>query len=243
MLPILLSNDFFIIYSYPLFIGFGWGIGILFTLYYSKKNKISESSIAKLMFGIFICSWIGSKLLFIFTQNLYQINSKLFNLSFWVGGGLVFYGGLIGAIVFLILYCFLLKKFELKNLYIIIPGICFGHAIGRVGCYMAGCCYGKTFYLLNRSFIHPVQLYESILLMMLGLTTSKMIKNNRKENLILIYLASYSIIRFILEFVRGDGVRGRIFTLSTSQFISILIVLFCCSYYTLRYHKKVSKEK
>lgn len=136
----------------------------------------------------------------------------------YMSGGFVFYGGLFGAIYVIYLYC---RKFSVsfqKSMICMVPSFPIAHALGRVGCYMAGCCYGKNHI--------PVQLYESIgniLIFFMLLLVEKVWRKNQIPN---VYLTLYAILRFILEFFRADSERGFFFSLSTSQWISILVVAY-----------------
>jgi phosphatidylglycerol:prolipoprotein diacylglycerol transferase len=148
-----------------------------------------------------------------------------------MGGGFVFYGGLLFGLAFYFIYSLYLKKFNFKLSYLLLPGLAFGHAIGRVGCFLAGCCFGTTCSYpwatrMHDEFRHPVQLYEVLILLLLGIYILKLIKNKQSNYFIInTYLLVYSAARFFLEFFRGDLVRGVTdFSLSTSQLISILII-------------------
>lgn len=138
-------------------------------------------------------------------------------------GGFTFYGGLVsGAIVFLIfLRIYNLNIYKFLNL--LIPSVIIGHAVGRIGCFLAGCCYGKpTDSLLGVIFpagslsslkygmgtrVHPTQLYESVFLFLLFIVIIKLVPFYKRFG---IYLTGYGLFRFLIEFLRGDN-RGIIF--------------------------------
>ncbi len=231
MLPILWKTNFFILYSYPLLMGIAWGLGYQISKDILEKKNIALKNFSLLFWGVFVSSWIGAKIFFLLTSS-YGLNSQLtISSSFWLGGGFVFYGGLIFALIFLLFYCLFFKKFDLKNLAFLIPGLSIGHAIGRLGCFMAGCCYGSHCELpwavnLHEDNRHPVQLYEALALLLLGFYFFKKIKNNESElKLITLYLGFYSFLRFSLEFFRGDLIRGVYWGLSSSQWISLVVFL------------------
>jgi len=157
----------------------------------------------------------------------------------WTTYGITFLGGLIGAIAGFILF-YRIMNYSKKSLYyfmnILIVGVVLAHAFGRLGCFCAGCCYGKSttsslgvtfpvgsdaFYVYGpNNNVLPTQLYESIFLFILFIVLL-FIKKNR----FIIYLYSYGIFRFILEFFRGDD-RGAVFNpLSPSQLICIIMVI------------------
>lgn len=151
--------------------------------------------------------------------------------------GFVFYGGLILGIpaYFLAAKLAKCKSFEYLDIFsFIIPMV---HGFGRIGCFCAGCCYGIPYEgIFAVQYKHPlstvpvnvgifpVQLIEAILLITLALILMFLVLKN-KHNLIYIYIFSYSLIRFILEFFRYDSERGSVGILSVSQFISLILFL------------------
>ena len=163
-------------------------------------------------------------------------------------GGMVFYGGLIGFILGVIVYCkhFRIDVFSVIDLYT--PFLPFVHAFGRIGCFLAGCCYGIEYHgacavqfpyneanpELSTVPRLPVQLIEAFLnficfavLFYLLLKNIKLKSEERKirqGQLLGFYLAYYIVVRTVLEFFRDDTVRGGIGFLSTSQIISIILI-------------------
>lgn len=228
--------------------GFSIVIGILisYTMFcfspIKKENKHEDFFIISAVVVLF--GFIFAKLLFIlvtypikdfFTILWYQILG-IKNQSF--ATGFVFYGGLLGGIIGYILGVKIAKchiSDYLNSFGFIIPII---HGFGRFGCFCAGCCYGilyegpfSVYYRTPLSDapigqgIFPVQLLESFILLLLGITLYIMNLKNKK-NIFFIYLIFYSVIRFFIEFLRADYKRGFLWNLSTSQIISIVIFLF-----------------
>lgn len=153
--------------------------------------------------------------------------------------GYVFYGGLAGALLMIYLYCLQMDYSFLEFSTVFIPSIPFIHAFGRIGCFMGGCCYGIKYNGLfsitfpKQSLINhlgdyprfPVQLLESAALFILFIIfTLNYKKHFRPGYLLGIYLCSYSIIRFSIEFLRADYNRGFLLSLSSSQWISIILI-------------------
>lgn len=138
MLPIVQISNKIVLYLYPLMMGIAWGVGYLLI---NKLNAKFGSPLKKVKIFyllVFVFSWLGAKLFFVLFS---ASNSSIaLNTNFWLGGGLVFYGGLIFGLLFVTVY-FKYKKIHQNVLTIFIPSIAFGHGIGRVGCFMAGCCY------------------------------------------------------------------------------------------------------
>lgn len=168
----------------------------------------------------------------LFKQNLWSI--LLYGFS-----GFVFYGGLIGLMIGLIVYC---KQFHIRMtplMNIIAPAIPLFHGFGRIACFMGGCCYGieyhgpfsvqfpanediKTLADVPR---FPTQLVESGFNFILALILFIYVKKGAKPGKALgIYLIAYPIERFLLEFLRGDAVRGHFLIFSTSQWISLILL-------------------
>lgn len=153
-----------------------------------------------------------------------------------VSGGFVFYGGLIGGIVGLIVgakiaKCKLSDYIDYYGL--LVPLV---HCFGRIGCFCGGCCYGMPYEGIFKVVytnpitnvpagvgIFPVQLLEALLLLILFFVLFILFKKGVK-NIVCIYLISYGFIRIFTEFFRYDYERGFIFGLSVSQFISIIII-------------------
>lgn len=152
------------------------------------------------------------------------------------GGGLVFYGAVPGGATAAWLGARYLGVPFARVLDLSVPGIAAGHAIGRIGCFLGGCCYGTEHHgLLSVVFTHPlapashppiprhpVQLYESAGLVALGLVFAMTPVGHARGDRALAYVVGYGALRFAVEALRGDGIRGVWGPLSTSQGISIL---------------------
>jgi phosphatidylglycerol:prolipoprotein diacylglycerol transferase len=214
MLPIIYSGSGLTIYTYPLFIGLAWA----FAFGYSYERQANKSKFIIYSILLFISSWLGAKLLFVLsTPDFFLPIITRFN--FWTGGGFVFYGGLIGGVLASILFAFLWPK--KINFAAIVTALCLGHAVGRVGCYLTGCCHG---FKMHDGGFFPVQLLESFVLLLLFLYLHQKRKQSTSA-IIMTYFFSYALLRFFLEFFRDDQIRGHIGFLSTSQWISVVIIL------------------
>jgi phosphatidylglycerol:prolipoprotein diacylglycerol transferase len=222
MLPILYQSHDLVIYSYPLLMGIAWGVG--YQVYFSSPVvEASPKSSQFLFWGLFFTSWIGAKLLFYLTSS--HDSSLLTQVSFWTGGGLVFYGGLIASFLFLMLFKIVDKSLSWEKLNPLIPSLAIAHSIGRLGCFLAGCCYGRPtehFWgiFMHGHHRHPTQLIEAVGLMVLGILLLKS-KNKKGSTPFVTYIMSYSILRIIVELLRGDEVRGEWLGLSPSIWISL----------------------
>lgn len=172
---------------------------------------------------------IGSRIVFIITQIpiLFEDFSFQKLIQTLLFGGFVFYGGLFGAYAG-VTFLARVKKYpciELLNL--ITPAFVLFHVFGRIGCLLGGCCFGfKMDPELVVGNIHfryfPIQAVEAVveLLLFILIQTTPM-----KKHKFLSYISCYAVYRFGIEFLRGDTVRGIWFGLSTSQWISIIVIL------------------
>ena len=210
--------------------------------YFSKFYDIKKEDIFYASMFAIIGIGIGAKLLYIIT--ILPDLIERFNILDWktliprlLQGGFVFYGGLIGGVVGLYVYAKSFKISFKKLCMILIPVVPIFHSIGRIGCLLAGCCHGIeyngfgsiTFYNTELAPVgvplFPMQIVESIcnlIIFIIILVTYKKFKGTYKT--IALYALLYSIVRFILEFYRGDAARG-IILLSTSQWISIALFI------------------
>jgi phosphatidylglycerol:prolipoprotein diacylglycerol transferase len=212
--------------------GLAWGVAYYLTKFLLEKYKVNSAGLIRLYTGVFAFSWLGAKIFYLIFSSQHKIYQYLYADYFWLGGGFVFYGGLIFGLIFYLVYSFWLKKFDFQQSYLLLPGLIFGHAIGRVGCFLTGCCYGSQCDLpwavqMAGEFRHPVQLYEAFALFILGTFSLKWIERKKSSlHIITDYLMIYSALRFILEFFRGDEIRGVFWqSLSTSQLISLALFL------------------
>jgi phosphatidylglycerol:prolipoprotein diacylglycerol transferase len=237
MHPILFHIGIVSVYSYGFFIGLGLFLASYLFLKKSKNYGYDPSKLENLIFYLFIFGIIGARVLYVILNwNYYSQNLALI-VRVWEGG-LVFYGGFILAFVAGII---LLRKYKYSVIDvsdILAPYVVLGHAFGRIGCFLAGCCYGKeTTCPLGVVFtneyslaplnikIHPTQLYEAIgniLIFFVLLFVFK--KRQFRGQVIGIYLMIYPLFRFFLEFFRDDD-RGKIWIFSATQMICILIFL------------------
>jgi len=227
MLPILYQSPSFILYSYPLLMGLGWGVAfqIFFALVPSNLSK-RETQI--LFWGMFLCAWIGAKAFFLYTVPKIQSDQLFGQVSFWTGGGFVFYGGFIGAAAFVGIYHLLIKKLIPETFWAMVCALTFGHAIGRLGCLMAGCCFGRETNLFWAIHLHgadryPTQLLEALGLFFIGAHLLK--AQVSKFKLICHYLIGYGVLRFFIEYLRGDIVRGQWWIFTPSQWMSLVMII------------------
>ncbi len=240
MHPVLFELGSLKIYSYGFMIALGVIAGVAYMAIRGKKETGLTFDIANSLFlYIFAAAFIGGKVFLFFEDPSYYISKPEKLLA---GRGFVFYGSFLFAIP--TMYWFF-KKHKLpvyQMLDIMAITTCLVHFFGRIGCFMAGCCYGKpTHTIFGVSFtdpacqaypkntpLHPTQLYEASFIFMVMLFL--LFLRDRKSfhgQLFLLYMLLYAAGRFILEYFRGDIARGFIIDniLSNSQLIALLIII------------------
>ena len=161
-----------------------------------------------------------------------------FDIIFKFMDGMVYYGGLILGMIFGVLYC-KFRKLDLGNFSdCFAVGIPLFHAVARLGCFFAGCCYGVESpfgFTAHNAVVEsangvsrfPVQLLESGFNVLIFIALLLLFRKGiMKSHLIYVYLVCYGVVRFFIEFLRGDEYRGFLLFLSTSQWISLVLIAF-----------------
>ena len=203
--------------------GLGWGIA--YQIFF-QNTDLNRSKALILFWGLFASAWLGAKLLFLITSA--PTNFEVMSSNFWLGGGFVFYGGVLASAVFILLLKYFQFNFNVQTINSLILALVFGHAIGRVGCFLAGCCFGApTDWFwgihLHGTDRHPTQLLETLGLLVMGFT---FLKIKSSVNLLGYYALFYGLLRFGLENIRGDGVRGEWFFWTPGEWISVFLVIY-----------------
>ncbi|MDM8538008.1 prolipoprotein diacylglyceryl transferase [Desulfobacterales bacterium HSG17] len=239
MHPILLKIGPFVIYTYGFFVALGFLFGILLGKYEAKSLGQDPEKISDLCFYILISAIIGARLFYILTTPGTFLADPLEIFKIW-NGGLVFYGGFIGALTATIIYLNHHKMPLWQTTDILTPSLALGHFLGRLGCFFAGCCYGKACDLpwaitfthaesLARKNIplHPTQIYSSLAnLIIFALFWYFRRRKKFDGQLFWGYVFVYAIVRSVIELFRGDF-RGSFFmeTMSTSQVIGSILCI------------------
>ncbi|HEX8846324.1 MAG TPA: prolipoprotein diacylglyceryl transferase [Pyrinomonadaceae bacterium] len=245
MFPEIFRIGDFHLYTYGVLLALAFLAALVVAAKLAARDGLPRERIYDLGLWVLLAALVGSKILMLFTEPEYRGDlGKLFSLDFLRSGG-VFYGGFIGAV--LAAY-FLIRRYKLpwwKTADAFAPGIALGNAIGRQGCFAAGCCWGKettmpwgmkftqagnevTGVPFDR-YIHPTQLYESFGALLIFFFLLWLHRRKRfSSQVILLYAVLYSVMRFTIEIFRDDP-RGDILGLttltglSTSQMLSILV--------------------
>lgn len=214
----------------------------LFT-YRGKKRGYDVDNFFDITAISLIGGFLASKILYIIVEDPKLLLSPVEIIKNF-SQGFVVYGGIIGGTLSFILMCKRYKYNPLKVGDLAVASLAIGQGFGRIGCLLAGCCYGRTtdscigitfhnsFIAPNGVSLVPTQIISSIFDFILAgiliwylLYLEKKFKEYNPGKVAGIYMILYSIGRFIIEFFRGDLERGFIGTLSTSQFISIGMII------------------
>lgn len=251
MFPILFQIGSIPIHTYGFLIAIGFLIAVSVVKRLGIKEGIDPNVTVDYAFWTLVTGFIGARVLFVITRWEYFMRDPIAIFKIWEGG-LVFLGGPIAAVPFTIWY---MRKHSLKfwkTTDAMISGLVIAHAFGRLGCFSAGCCYGRPTggdwglrfqsELVDVSLrgipLHPTQLYESFSLIVLFFGLLWVQKHKIFDGqTFLTYFLAYPIIRSIIEVFRGDQIRGFVIegVLSTSQFISGLIFIAAVVAYVVRY--------
>lgn len=226
--------------SYGLMIATGVIVANIIAMIIIKKSKYDLNDFIIMEGYCLFGAFVGAKLLYLIVSFKDIQWDKIFDFNYFNNlmlAGFVFYGGLIGGLVFVFLGGKIHKintQEYIRKFIFLIPLI---HGFGRIGCHMAGCCYGRPYhgafaivfpensYALPGVKLFPIQITEAILLFTIAFI---MIYLGEKKNFyytVEFYFIVYGIVRFILEFARYDEIRGIYMGLSTSQWISLVLII------------------
>jgi phosphatidylglycerol:prolipoprotein diacylglycerol transferase len=233
MHPILIEIGPFTIYSYGFFIAAAILLALAVGIRQADKKGLDARLGSDLGFYLILGAIVGSRLLYVLLKPEYFLSHPLQIIQFWKGG-LVFIGGAIAAIAVGAWYLRRKDQPFWPWTDAFAPGIALGQGVGRIGCFMAGCCYGKeTQVPWAVTFtnplslaplhipLHPTQIYHSlagfftfILLLVCGRRLSG------SGQLFGLFLAAYGALRFVIEFYRGDF-RGHLAMFSITQWMAL----------------------
>jgi len=232
--------------TYGFLVSTGVLVGLWISVRNSEKHGIDPEKAWNLGILVVLAGIIGAKILYIINDwNTYVDHPReIFSLSTLRAGG-VFSGGLVAALVCAAWY---MRKHQLPALATcdaFAPGLAMGHAIGRVGCFAAGCCWGKpTHHFWGVTFtnplasqlvgtplgeaLEPTQLFESAVELANFFILTWLLKRKKFDGQVIgAYLFLYGVARYFLEFLRGDPGRGEVFggVMTGTQLISIFLVI------------------
>lgn len=215
------------------------GVTAAFLLSTLTARKYPILTMDIVFFGLFgiIGGIIGAKALYLFVNLSDLIHDPLNTLISFLSGGSVFFGGLLGGVLGGYFYTRIYNLNPILFFDAAVPCLSLAQAFGRIGCFFNGCCYGISYdgfcsvtypkgaYPPSGVALFPTQLSESLFLFILSGLLLLQLKNSRQPGHTTgLYLISYGIFRFLIEFLRGDP-RGSFLWFSTSQWLSLLVIL------------------
>lgn len=247
--------------GYGFMIGIGFIVALLVGEYRAKKKGLNQESVIDMAIIAILCGFLGAKLLYVIVnfQEFIEAPGSVLGRA-----GFVVYGGIIAGVLCCLLYCHIKKLSFLQYFDLIIPEVAIAQGFGRIGCFLAGCCYGRQ---TDSAFgvifpegslapagvkLIPTQLISAagdilfavILIVISDVVFKSVVYGNSRNDaessektasrskkfghvagdIGCLYLWMYGVGRFLIEFLRDDY-RGAVGALSTSQFISLFIVL------------------
>lgn len=236
------------VHGYGLMIGIGILCCVFMASYRAKRKGLSTDAIMDIAIYGLIAGFIGAKLLFLIVEFEDFIHNPLQLIG---SSGFVVYGGIIAGVIAAIIYCRKKRYAFMEYFDLAAPSIAMAQGFGRIGCFLAGCCYGRvTDSVFGVVFpensmapagvkLLPTQLFSSagdFLIMIILLLYSR--KAKKPGNVGILYMVLYGVGRFSIEFLRIDD-RGGFGALSTSQWISIGIVILAGILYYFVNRKEV----
>ena len=240
----------FTVYGYGLMTAVGIIAAYFLMEYLAKKRGLDKERVFWIIIWCLIFGYIGSKILYLITilPSVIADPSIIFRS---LRDGWVMYGGLLGGILGGHLYCRYKKINAWAYFDIGLTGVALAQGFGRIGCFLAGCCYGahtdSAFCIVfthsefapNNVPLIPTQLIMSAGDFLLFAFLMLYLRRKKRDGVVTgAYLTLYSLGRFVIEFFRGDVLRGSVGPLSTSQFIAIFVAVFGIVIWIIRARSK-----
>jgi len=232
MHPIIFKLGPLTVYSYGLMLVLAFSIATLLVSRQGRREGLNLEFFLNLSFIILVSGILGARILYIILNIKFYLNNPV-QIIMFNRGGLIWYGGFIAGS----LSCIVYLKYKGLDVHkicdLVIPYVALGQAIGRIGCFLNGCCYGKEnlrfglYFPSHDATLIPTQLYSSLALLAIYIILRIIQAQAHRRGLIFyLYILLYSLWRFFIEFFRGDS---RIFILNLSIFQIISIALFILS--------------
>lgn len=236
------------IHWYGVMMALGFFLGLLNWVCIGRTSGRDFSFCSDFLFWIMLSGILGARVAYVLSE-WEHFSSNPVEILWIHRGGLIYYGGFIGAGIAIFVFAKRHKERLMSLLDFALTSVPLAHAMGRIGCFMNGCCYGKVCKLpIGVRFppqsgvwrdhvysgrilrfakaslpVHPVQIYEAIFnLALYALLIWHYRRRKRDGTTVALYLLVYPVGRFVLEIFRGDD-RVRWFGLSVAQVISVLL--------------------
>ncbi len=249
----LFSIGRFTVHSYGLMIAIGVIVAVILAMMRAKKMALSGDEVLNVAIIVVVFGFAGAKVLYVLE------NWQAFLAHPWSvlgSSGFVVYGGIVIGLFCLFVYCRWIRKIPfLRYIDLVFPSVALGQAFGRVGCFLAGCCYGKptdawwgvtftdTPYAPNGVPLIPTQLIMAVgnfvIFLVLFFYSNKWAK--KVGDVMSLYLILYGAGRFCVEFLRVNE-QGGIGPLTTAQCFSIAFILLGILFFVLDRKMKYSQD-
>ncbi|MDR0953207.1 MAG: prolipoprotein diacylglyceryl transferase [Elusimicrobiota bacterium] len=237
---------------YGLMMALAFAVALWYCVARKKALGLTSDQIVDIVFYLLIGAIIGGKLCYIiFYWQDFQAASALDKLRY----GFVFLGGFIGAAISSVIIFRKQKIPFFKGADFFTPAIPLGHAIGKIGCFLAGCCYGKISHLpwlsvaynnqnslvpehLHGVGLYPIQLIESFTDIILFLILHKLYKAKHKDGTVFAaYIIGFCVVRFVVEFFRGED-EVYILGITQTQITSLILIILATTFLMVRKYAK-----
>ena len=230
MLPEICHFGPFTIYSYGLMLVLAFFVATFLAKAQARKEKLDPEMIFNLLFYIFISGIIGCRVFYVLNNFSFYLHNPL-EIIMLQHGGMAWFGGLIFGSFAAFSFIKKNKLDFLKIADLLVPFVALGQSIGRIGCLLNGCCFGRQsswgiYFPVFDKVLIPTQLYSSLLLLLIFCFLRWMQDNKHLPGQVLYsYLFLYSLKRLLIEFLRNDIPRI-MFGLTFFQLLSIAVLVF-----------------
>lgn len=229
MLPEICKIGPFTVYAYGLMLVLGFFTSSYLAARQAKRQQVDGEQIFNLLFWVFIFGIIGSRVFYVLNNFVFYWQHPL-EIIMLQHGGMAWFGGLIFGTAIAVLFIKKHKMDLLKILDLLAPFVALGQAIGRIGCLLNGCCFGREsefgiYFKVFDKILIPTQLYSSLLLILIFVILR--FRQNAKHlpgEIFCGYLFLYSLKRFFIEFLRNDSPR-EFFGLTLFQILCLAVFL------------------
>lgn len=212
MLPEICHIGPFTIYAYGVLMVLAFMVCAYLSRRQASKEQMDAELIFNLCFWVFIFGIIGCRVFYVLLNARFYLDNPL-EIIMFQHGGMAWFGGVVfgsaGAILFIKKH----KMNMLKSLDLLVPFIALGQAIGRIGCLLNGCCFGREsqfglYFKVFDQVLIPTQLYSSLLLLLIFVILRfRQDAKHLPGEILCDYLFLYSLKRFFIEFLRNDSPR------------------------------------
>lgn len=258
MHPIFFQIDNLTIRWYGVMAALGFMAATIIISANRKYAKMTSDQATMLVFTCVISGILGARIFYVWDNWSQQFSGNFMEIFRIDHGGLVFYGGFFLASITIIILCKINKLDIIRVMDVTAPALAAGHALGRIGCFLNGCCFGKPSSCLlaihypegsapygryGSLALHPVQLYESGANILLFIFLFFLVRKTRRGVTMATYILVYGVLRFADEFFRGDHTDLIANVLTQAQTIGLVLIpvgIILLVYFT-KYANKTDK--